>query len=52
VTRWFSRIRERPSFKAAFDAYEPRGYDDLVRRRGVDLWPKIQPLLSFRARAG
>jgi glutathione S-transferase len=52
LTGWLSRIRERPSFKAAFDAYEPRGYDDLVRRRGVDLWPKIQPLLSSPARAG
>lgn len=52
VARWFSRVRERASFKAAFDPYEPHGYDDLVRRGGVDLWPKIEPLLNCRARAG
>ena len=52
VTSWFARIRARPSFRAAFDAYEPRGYDDLIRRSGLDLWPKIEPLLSSQARPG
>lgn len=45
VARWFTSVRERPSFKAAFDAYAPDGYDDFVGEKGVDLWPRIAPLL-------
>jgi glutathione S-transferase len=46
VTRWFAVVRERPSFKAAFDAYAPKGYDDFVREKGIDLWPSVAPLLQ------
>ena len=45
VTSWFARLRERSSFKAAFEAYAPNGYDDLVSQKGIDLWPSIEPLL-------
>lgn len=45
VTSWFARLRERSSFKAAFEAYAPNGYDDLISQKGVDLWPSIEPLL-------
>jgi glutathione S-transferase len=46
VTSWFTRLRERPSFKAAFEAYAPNGYDDLISQKGIDLWPRIEPLLG------
>lgn len=48
VRDWFARIRERPGFKAAFDAFKPRDYDDLLRQKGVDLWPRMEPLLKMR----
>ena len=48
VSDWFSRVRERASFKAAFEAYKPRDYDDLLMEKGVDLWRQFEPLLRAR----
>lgn len=45
VGEWFARNQERPSFKAAFDAFKPVDYDDLLREKGINLWPKLEPLL-------
>ena len=49
VAGWFGRLRERASFKAAFEAYAPNGYDDLISQKGIDLWPRIEPLLRGSA---
>jgi glutathione S-transferase len=46
VKSWFARLRARSSFEAAFEAYAPNGYDDLVSQKGIDLWPRIEPLLG------
>jgi glutathione S-transferase len=46
VADWFARIRARPSFARAFEAWHPRDYDDLLRDRGVELWPEVAPLLA------
>ena len=48
VSDWFARIRSRPSFARAFEAWRPRDYDDLLRERGVELWPRISLLLARR----
>ena len=50
VSEWFERVRDRAGFKAAFDAYKPRDYDDLVREKGVELWPRVEPLLRKASR--
>lgn len=49
VARWFDRVQARPSFKVAFDDCQPVDYDDLLRKRGINLWPKLEPLLKKRA---
>jgi glutathione S-transferase len=46
VTEWFARAQARPSFKTAVDDFQPVDYDDLLRKRGVNLWPKLEPLLQ------
>jgi glutathione S-transferase len=45
VADWFARVQARPSFKTAIDDFQPVDYDDLLRKRGIDLWPKLEPLL-------
>lgn len=45
VAEWFARAQARPSFKAAFDDFQPVDYDDLLHKRGINLWPKLEPLL-------
>jgi glutathione S-transferase len=52
VAAWFERVRARPSFKVAIDEPQPVDYDDLLRKRGVDLWPKMEPLLRNAAASG
>jgi glutathione S-transferase len=46
VADWFDRVRQRPSFAAAIAAWRPRDYNDLLRDRGVALWPQVAPLLG------
>ena len=49
VADWFARAKARPSWDRAMEAYPSLGghdYDDDLRSKGVDLWPKIEAMLS------
>ena len=46
VGAWLERLKARPSFAAAFDAFRPHDYDDLLRDQGQDLWPQVRGLLA------
>jgi len=52
VADWFARAKARPSWEKAMDAYPSlvqRGeddYDDDLVSRGIDLWPKIAPMIE------
>jgi len=49
VADWYDRARARPSWKTAIDAYPgygPPDYDDDLKSRGVDLWPKFREMLA------
>ena len=46
VTAWFDRIRERPSFEKAINAFEPVDYDDLLRERDEGVWPEVSRILD------
>ena len=46
VTDWFTRIQQRPSYTAAFAAFPPQGYDDLLRERGESVWPQVRKILE------
>ena len=46
VGAWLKRLKARPSFAAAFDAFQPLDYDDLLREQGADLWPQFRKLLA------
>lgn len=46
VGEWFRRLRSRPSFAEALDAFQPLDYTDLLREQGGNLWPKFRELLS------
>jgi glutathione S-transferase len=46
VGAWLDRLKARPSFAAAFDAFQPHDYNDLLRDQGQDLWPQVRGLLA------
>ena len=46
VADWFDRVRERPSFAAAFTSFPPNDYDDLLRERGQTVWPEVKKVLA------
>lgn len=49
VTAWFDRCKARPSWDEAMEAYPALGgddYDDDLKSRGVDLWPRVRPMLA------
>lgn len=49
LSAWFDRCKARPSWDQAMEAYQALGgddYDDDLRVRGVDLWPKVKPMLA------
>jgi glutathione S-transferase len=41
VADWFSRVQARPSYQTGLTEWRPRDYDDLLRDRGVELWPQV-----------
>lgn len=46
---WFARAKARPSWDKAMEAYPARGrgdYDDDLRSRGIELWPKVEAMLA------
>lgn len=49
VADWYARIRARPSWAEAIAAFPVRGggdYDDDMRNKGADSWPKVKALLA------
>ena len=46
VAAWFARMRARPSFATAIEAYAPIGFSDMLKAEGVDLWPQVEKALA------
>lgn len=49
VADWYARLQARPSWGEAITAHPPRGqgdYDDNLKSKGIDIWPKVQPMLA------
>ena len=46
VVGWYERIRARPSYESAIRLWENRGYIDLMKTKGGDVWPKIKRLID------
>ena len=46
VADWFDRVRARPSFADAIEAFGPPDYDDLLRDRGEGVWDEVAPILA------
>lgn len=49
VADWYARIQARPSWAEAISAFPVRGdgdYDDNLKSKGVDVWPKVKALLA------
>jgi glutathione S-transferase len=49
VADWFARAKARPSWDAAMEAFPSRGehdYDDDLRSKGIDPWPRVAAMLS------
>jgi glutathione S-transferase len=49
VVDWYARVRARPSWAKAITAFPSAGkgdYDDDLKSRGVDVWPKVKTLLA------
>ena len=43
---WYERVRSRPSFATAITAFKSDTYDDELATRGIDVWPKVEAVLS------
>lgn len=46
---WYGRAQARPSWKTAIVAYPGSGtpdYDDDLKSKGIDLWPKLRTMLA------
>ena len=49
VADWYARLRARPSWAEAITAFPVNGkgdYDDDLKSKGVDVWPKVRALLA------
>jgi glutathione S-transferase len=49
VADWYARLRARPSWAEAIAAFPVRGdgdYDDDLKSKGIDVWPKVKALLA------
>jgi glutathione S-transferase len=46
VRSWYERVQGRPSFTTAITAYKSDAYNDELAARGIDVWPKVQSVLS------
>jgi glutathione S-transferase len=49
VADWYARLQARPSWSAAITAFPVTGqgdYDDDLKSKGVDVWPKVEALLA------
>lgn len=48
VERWFERVRERPTFGPAFQAWMPPELAEEMRENGRRSWPQVKALLNLR----
>jgi hypothetical protein len=49
VADWYARLQARPSWAEAITAFPVAGsgdYDDDLKAKGVDVWPKVKTLLA------
>lgn len=49
VADWYARLQARPSWAEAITAFPVLGdgdYDDDLKSKGIDLWPKVKSLLA------
>ncbi len=46
VKNWLGSMKARLSFASAIEAFGSTEYDDELRKRGVDVWPKIKAMLQ------
>lgn len=49
VADWYARIQARPSWAPAIAAFPVRGdgdYDDDLKSKGIDVWPKVKAMLA------
>ena len=46
VTDWFVRLRQRPTFNAAFIEWMPQALSDEMYRNGLQSWPDVKALLE------
>ncbi|MCY4551135.1 MAG: glutathione S-transferase family protein [Defluviicoccus sp.] len=52
VAAWYDALRARPSYDAAFTAFPPTGYDDLLRDRDDSAWPEVETAIAANRRSG
>lgn len=48
VADWFSRIRDRPSFKPAFEDWMPTDLKEDMRSNGALAWPDVASIVGLR----
>jgi len=46
VERWFERVKERPTFKAAFVDWMPADLADEMRTNGEKSWPDVKAIIG------
>ncbi|MCC6473447.1 MAG: glutathione S-transferase family protein [Burkholderiales bacterium] len=46
LARWYERVRERPSYAAAFTKWENAEYIALMRDKGAEAWPRLRALAA------
>ncbi|WP_207004616.1 glutathione S-transferase family protein [Trinickia mobilis] len=46
VARWFDAVQARPSFDSAITSFRSNAYDDELKKQGIDVWPKVNALLT------
>lgn len=49
VADWYARVRSRPSWAEAITAFpsaKVNDYDDDLKSKGVDVWPKVKAMLA------
>jgi hypothetical protein len=48
IQDWYDRLRERPSYRQAFDDWPNQAYFDLMKSKGLEVRERIQALLTTK----
>jgi glutathione S-transferase len=48
IQDWYDRLRERPSYRQAFDDWPNQAYCDLMKSKGLEVRERIQALLTTK----